>query len=193
VALIRPAVPEPGGTWVDLGAGEGLFTRALAGLLGASGRVYALDRDPRAVAALERLARNRRGGLALVTPVMGDFLRLDEVRILPPEGWDGALFANALHFVPEVAPVLAPVVRRLRGSGRVTVVEYARRRANPWVPHPVSVGALEDAARTLGLGRPIVVAERPSRFGGAIYCAVMSLDGEGGSESGAPRPVRGVG
>ena len=45
VALIRAAVTETGGTWADIGAGEGAFTLALADLLGPGGRIVAVDRD----------------------------------------------------------------------------------------------------------------------------------------------------
>ena len=49
VGLLRAAV-EPGGTWADIGAGEGAFTLALADLLGPGGRIVAVDRDGRALA-----------------------------------------------------------------------------------------------------------------------------------------------
>jgi predicted RNA methylase len=52
VALIRDAIPQRGGTWADLGAGEGTFTRALVELLGSDSRIYAVDRDASAVAAI---------------------------------------------------------------------------------------------------------------------------------------------
>jgi len=59
VALIREAVPRAAGTWADLGAGDGTFTRALARLLGLNSRIYAVDRDAQALAALERWALGR--------------------------------------------------------------------------------------------------------------------------------------
>ena len=51
VALLRPAVWPGGGTWADIGAGEGAFTLALADLLGPGGRIVAVDRDARALRA----------------------------------------------------------------------------------------------------------------------------------------------
>jgi hypothetical protein len=44
VALLRPAVAA-GGTWADIGAGEGAFTLALADLLGAGGRFVVVEYD----------------------------------------------------------------------------------------------------------------------------------------------------
>jgi hypothetical protein len=46
VALIREAVPRRAGTWADLGAGDGVFTLALAEVLGAGSRIYAVEREP---------------------------------------------------------------------------------------------------------------------------------------------------
>src|SRR5207237_4610241 len=57
VALIEPAVRgahATPGTWADLGAGSGTFTRALVEILGASSRVYAVDRDASAVKVLRQ-------------------------------------------------------------------------------------------------------------------------------------------
>src|SRR5690606_11791159 len=66
--LITAAVTE-GGTWADLGAGSGTFTRALASLLGAAGTVYAVDRSP----SVRNLARRGDEAGAAVLPIMADF------------------------------------------------------------------------------------------------------------------------
>jgi ubiquinone/menaquinone biosynthesis C-methylase UbiE len=170
VELLAGAVPARGGAWADLGAGEGLFTRALAARLGPGGVVYAVDRDTRALANLRRDAE--RDALA-VTTVTGDFMAdvaLPDVR----EGeLDGVLFANALHYVSDPAVVLARWVRWLCPIGRIVVVEYERRRANPWVPYPLPPQGLHDAALAAGLTPPVVTATRPSAFGGNLYVATI--------------------
>jgi len=161
-------VPAPGGTWADLGAGEGLFTRALAARLGPSGVVYAIDRDARALAVLRRHAERE---ALVVTTVAGDFtadVALPDVRA---GELDGLLFANALHYVQDPAAVLARWMRWLTPGGRVVVVEYERRRANPWVPYPLPPERLHEAARAAGLSPPVVTATRPSAFGGDLYVA----------------------
>ncbi len=56
VALLRAAV-EPGGSWADIGAGEGAFTLALADLLGPGGRIVAIDRDRGALERNEEAVR----------------------------------------------------------------------------------------------------------------------------------------
>src|SRR5262245_12950400 len=67
IALLRPAVSATRGTWADLGAGTGTFTLALAELLGPGGRVFAVDRDGRALAQLRAAAaRNQHAGIEIV-------------------------------------------------------------------------------------------------------------------------------
>src|SRR5438093_11186980 len=72
VELIGAAIPRRGETWADLGAGNGTFTRALVELLGPDSSIYAVDRDRRAVAALERWAKRE---APAVIPVVADFTK----------------------------------------------------------------------------------------------------------------------
>src|SRR5262245_27183236 len=100
-ALLAPAITVHGGVWADLRAGEGTFTRALAELLGPDGRIYAVDRDHRAVDALMRWVTM---APCTVLPLQGDFSRpLD----LPgATRLDGLLFANSLHYLRDADAVL---------------------------------------------------------------------------------------
>ena len=175
VALIAPAVGDVAaarGAWVDLGAGEGTFARALARLLGAGSIVHALDRDAGALAALDRSGgRDPRAAEIHTTVVdLADARALDALA-LPPLA--GVVAANALHFVARDAQptVLADWAVRLRPGGRAVVVEYDRRGASPWVPFPLDAPALR-ALSVPGLSRFDVVARRPSRHGGDLYVAV---------------------
>jgi hypothetical protein len=52
VALIADAVPRASGTWADVGAGRGTFTRALVELVGPGSRIYAVDQDHIALGAI---------------------------------------------------------------------------------------------------------------------------------------------
>src|SRR3954451_7673929 len=93
VALIRGGVPGSGGTWADLGAGTGNFSWALAELIGAQGAIYAIDRDAKAIRALDqRIAQADPG--ARIIPQQADMPHPLKLAAL-----DGVLMANALHFI----------------------------------------------------------------------------------------------
>jgi len=170
VALIRDAVVGAGPRWADLGAGSGVFTRALVELLGDDARIYAVDRDPRAVGDLTRWSRGDASG---VTVVEADFTQSLEISQLGGGELNGLLLANALHFVKDSESTLARLVKLLRPEGRVVIVEYDRRAANRWVPYPIGVAELPAVAEAAGLSEPIVVASQPSDYGGIIYAARM--------------------
>lgn len=162
------------GTWIDIGAGTGTFTRALAGLIGPRGTVIAIDRDDRSVADLQRSLSRADSSAARVIAVQGDMQDLSSIPALHGIELDGALFANVLHFTRKPETVLAGVAQRLRADGRIVVIEYDRRWPNPWVPHPLSFDRLADVARRAGLGEPNAVARRPSAYHREMYCAVLA-------------------
>ena len=160
--LIADAVGESGGIWADLGAGTGTFTRALRSLLRSGSRVYAVDNDRAAIAVLRKIGDD-------VIPIQADFSRsLD----LPEAPTDGMLFANSLHFVRDAGVVLERLVRLVKPGGRVVIVEYDRRSASPWVPHPVESDRWPALAAAAELVNPRVTARRASKYAGELYVAV---------------------
>jgi 2-polyprenyl-3-methyl-5-hydroxy-6-metoxy-1,4-benzoquinol methylase len=170
-ALIATAVPRQTGSWADMGAGGGTFSRALARRLGSGSRIYAVDRDHDAIASLQDLAMN---GVEVV-PVLADFTRtttLAGVRGL----LDGMLFANSLHFVAKPEDVLGRLITLVRTGGRVVIVEYDGRRPSRWVPYPISSARLLEIVARTGLAAPLITAARPSQYGGSLYVAVTQRD-----------------
>ena len=165
--MLAPAVPAEPGTWLDLGAGSGLFTQALAQRVG-GGTVVAVDQDAQALASIPASA-----GAALRTHV-GDLRQLEHMEGVP-EILDGVLCANVLHFVPDPGAVLAELARRLAPGGRVVVIEYDREQGNPWVPYPIPRRQLDALCSRAGLGPPDVVGTHASRFGGEMYVAVARV------------------
>ena len=167
VSLIESAIPSRPGVWADVGAGEGIFSRALVHL-GAS-RVYAVDRDTRALGTLARWAN---AVTADVVTLVADFSRPFELVDADPPVLDGILLANSLHFVRDQDGVLARLTAWLRPGGRAVFVEYDQDRASRWVPYPIPIERLPALAAAAGLSEPIVTSTRPSDYGGNLYVAV---------------------
>ena len=170
ITLIGAAVTKPGGVWADLGAGAGVFTRALATLLGSDGTVYAVDSDPDSLRELDRNTGATALPRAAVRTIIGDFTGpLD----LPP--LDGALIANALHYIPysDQPAVVRRIASLLTDAAPLVVVEYDRTHVNRWVPYPITPAALTALTRDAGLGAPTLLATLPSRYSGTIYSAIV--------------------
>jgi ubiquinone/menaquinone biosynthesis C-methylase UbiE len=160
-----------GARWLELGAGEGAFTLALADLLGPGAEIVALDRDGSALHQLaEQLPRQFPGRSLEI--VVGDFRDA-----LPSGPFEGVLAANSLHFVADPVEVLRRARAILRPAGRLVVVEYDADRGNPWVPHPFSSGRFIELATEAGFDDPRVIGRVPSRFLGAIYAAAADRPG----------------
>lgn len=157
VGLLKPAVTARGGSWADLGAGEGAFTLALADLLGPEAHITAVDKDARALRAIGRGIETR----------VADFTRPLDLREL-----DGLVMANSLHFVRDKRPVLLAVRAMLKPGAPLVVVEYSTDRGNPWVPHPFSFETWKSMAADAGLVGTALLATVPSRYFGAMYSAV---------------------
>lgn len=162
VALIEDGVTQRGGSWADLGSGEGAFTLALADLLGPGSNIVAVDRD---AGALRHLERDRFPGV-LVETRTGDF-----TRPLALSNLDGVLMANSLHFVRDKTPVLEAVRQMLRSGGTLIIVEYGADHGNPWVPHPFSFKRWETMAAQAGFVKTRLLRTIPSRHLGSLYSA----------------------
>ena len=168
VGLLRPAVASRGGTWADIGAGQGAFTLALADLLGPGASIVAVDRDAGALAANARTVAGRFPGTHLTT-LVGDLRGPLDLPAL-----DGLVAANSLHFVArgEQPTAIAGLAAHLRPGAPFVVVEYDADRGNHWVPQPFSAAAWPALATSAGLVGAREVARVPSRFLGAIHASV---------------------
>lgn len=169
VALIRHGVPAPGGVWADLGAGTGNFTFALADLLGPEGTIYAVDRDAKALAALQRRLEHTPPGATLHTQ------QADVTRPLHLPPLDGILMANLLHFVARQTEFLAALRETLVSGGRLLVVEYEQPTPLPWAPYPVPLVRLAELTAAAGFTPAVQVAIRRSASSGrAMFAAVAN-------------------
>jgi ubiquinone/menaquinone biosynthesis C-methylase UbiE len=171
VALIRDGVEGAGRRWLELGAGRGAFTLALAELLGPGGEIVAVDRNAGDLRQLATTMAARFPATRLRT-VNADF-----TAPMSTDGplFDGLLAANALHFVRDPAAVIDRFRPMLRAAARVIVVEYDSDSGNPWVPHPFSFDRWEVIASAAGLVNSRRIGRVPSRFLGAIYAAASEV------------------
>ena len=165
VALLTRGIDARGGVWADLGAGAGAFTLALAELIGATGTIYAVDRDEGALGRLTRAMQQRFPDVTLHTRV-GDFDRPLQLPAL-----DGIVMANSLHFIRNKTGTLARIRGYLKPDGRMLIVEYNSDRGNMWVPHPFAYPTWEKMSRACGFAHTELLATYPSRFMGEIYAA----------------------
>jgi SAM-dependent methyltransferase len=164
--LLQPGIPGPGGVWADLGCGDGIFTAALQALIRPGGEIYAVDKDRRALQALQREFAAHYPETTL-HPQLADFTGPLE---LPP--LDGLVMANALHFIRRKTPLLVRLSHLLAPGGRLIVVEYNTARGNYAVPHPLDEAGFLDLARAAGLHEARVISRIPSSFLGEMYAGL---------------------
>jgi ubiquinone/menaquinone biosynthesis C-methylase UbiE len=150
--------------WADLGAGQGVFTRALASLLPPRSVIYAIDANKQ---ALDKLSFKSE---VSVQKIVGD---LTDEQIIPSP-LDGILLANAVHYVRNKRELFNMLLRKLDMEGRIIVVEYDLEKANPWVPYPMPFRSLVEHTQSLGLRLPKEIGRVPSRLNTSeIYSALI--------------------
>jgi SAM-dependent methyltransferase len=111
-------VPERSDVLVDVGAGTGLFTRALTGR---AGRVVAVEPDDR-----------MRAVLAARSPGVEALAGTGEAIPLPDASADGVFFSSAWHWM-NAERASGEVARVLRDGGRFGVIWTSRNRESEWL------------------------------------------------------------
>lgn len=103
---------------LEIGAGPGYVSFALAERVGPTGVVYALDRSADALAYLERLQAER--GVAQIQRIVGD------AAVLEPTGVQAgsALITMVLHHADDPAAILRNVARCLPAGAPVVIGEF---------------------------------------------------------------------
>jgi 23S rRNA (adenine-N6)-dimethyltransferase len=158
--LVEQAGVGPGDLVLEIGAGSGVLTEALARR---AGRVVAVEYDPR----LAERARARLAGFGNVRVVTGDALALPPPRrpfrvvANPPFGATAAILRRLLGD-PRTRLERADLILQEQAAGR-----YAARR--PGTPDTVAWGAWYD----LGIGRRLGPScfRPPPRVGAAVLVA----------------------
>jgi ubiquinone/menaquinone biosynthesis C-methylase UbiE len=117
--ILRPFVQE-GMTVVEPGCGMGFFTLDLARLVGSTGRVVAVDLQPRMLAGLAR--RARKAGLAdriEARLAMRQSLGIDDLG----GSADFVLAFAVVHELPDQVPFFADMYAVLKPGGRMLLAE----------------------------------------------------------------------
>jgi SAM-dependent methyltransferase len=151
--LLAPYVCE-GMTVLEPGPGMGFFTLELARRVGSTGRVVAIDVQPRMLATLRRRAERAGLGARIETrQASGADLGVGDLA-----GRAGFVLAFALvHELPDAAAFFAQVGRALAPGGRVLVAEPVGHVSAE------EMGRTLDAARAAGLavvGSPAIRSSR---------------------------------
>lgn len=117
--ILAPFVRE-GMLVLEPGCGMGFFTLDLARLVGATGRVVAVDLQERMLAGLMR--RARRAGLA--DRIEARLAQPDRLGVSDLAGRvDVALALHVVHEVPDAASFFSEIVATLKPDGRLVFVE----------------------------------------------------------------------
>jgi ubiquinone/menaquinone biosynthesis C-methylase UbiE len=103
---------------LEIGAGPGYVSFALAARVGPTGVVYALDRSADALAYLERLQAER--GVTQIQRIVGDAAALEPASLRT----DSALITMVLHHADDPAAILRNVARCLPAGAPVVIGEF---------------------------------------------------------------------
>jgi SAM-dependent methyltransferase len=142
--VLDTLAPRAGQTVCDIGAGPGYFALRIAKRVGATGRVFAVDVEPRILDALR--TRIEAARLRNITPV----LALGTDPLLPAASCDLVLIVDVYHHFADRAQYLRGLVRLLRPGGRLAAIDWHKRKTaiGPPPEHRVSREEfLADAAK----------------------------------------------
>ena len=151
--LIKDALPQKRkSTWADLGCGNGIFTNALAGLIGTGSKIYAIDREKHLVDSV-------------VDSVEIEFIQTNfETDQLPINNLDGILMANSLHYVNNKSAFIKKIRNVLKVEGQLILVEYDTEKPNAWIPYPINFSKLTELLKDHGFTQIQKIGERQSIY-----------------------------
>jgi ubiquinone/menaquinone biosynthesis C-methylase UbiE len=112
--LERAGIKE-GQTILDFGCGPGHYAIAAAKMVGAKGKVYALDIHPLAVRSVEKKAKKE--GLTNITTILSD-----KDTGLPDQSIDVALAYDMIHMVNDKQALARELYRVLKPNGLLSII-----------------------------------------------------------------------
>lgn len=115
--VLREARIRPGHRVLDYGCGPGSYVAASAGLVGETGKIYALDLHPLAIRMVKNLARKKR--LANVETILSG-----RETGLPGESVDVVLLYDTFHGLRDPEGVLGELHRVLKPEGTLSFSDH---------------------------------------------------------------------
>lgn len=112
---------KPGAVVADIGSGSGYFTLRFAKAVGDTGRVFAVDVEPKMIEHVKE--RAARIGVKNVEPILAP---PDDPK-LPGQAVDLVFVCDTWHHVEKQEAYLAAVRRALAPSGRVVMIDYQKK------------------------------------------------------------------
>lgn len=141
--FFREAGIGPGQRVLELGSGVGDVAMLVARLVGPSGTVVGIERDPRSITRAR--ARVAEAGLENVS-----FIQADASQIEAREPFDALAGRSILQFLPDPAGALRSLVRLVRPGGVVVFQEASWEGCPPlWTHLPLWSAARSRARETL--------------------------------------------
>ena len=166
IKLITGIDGRPTQQWADLGCGDGLFTIALANLLGKDSIIHAVDTNQRALSSIADREKE-----TLIKKYKLDFVKNE----VPFADLDGILMANSIHFVKYKSNLISKLKTLLKPAHVLLIVEYDTDVSNPWVPYPISFKSLEKFLKENGYNSILKLHETPSLYNRTnIYSVVAN-------------------
>lgn len=128
-AIVAATGVKEGAVVADIGAGTGLFTRLFSPLVGAMGRVYAVDISAAFVDSITRISHDR--GQRNVEGIVNSPTGVS----LPPESIDLAFICDTYHHFEHPEAMMKSIRRALKPGGSVIVIDFRKIAgfSTPWV------------------------------------------------------------
>ncbi len=115
--VLREACLQAGDHVLEYGCGPGSFTMLVAERVGPTGRVYAVDINPRAVQRVRQTADRR--GLTNV-----ELIETDQATGLAAQSVDAVLLYDTLHVLGAPGGVLAELHRVLKPGAHLSIMDH---------------------------------------------------------------------
>ena len=162
---------KSGDVFLDVGCGAGHFSIAASKIVGAQGKVYALDSYEKSIAVLKDRIRNEHIGN--IEAIVADVTKMMP---LPDAITDVCLMANVMHgFLAngEVPSVMTEVARVMKVGSTLAIVEFQKVEGPPGPPISIRMTPeeLETLISSYGFKKSRVVEVGPIHYA-AMFRAV---------------------